>query len=78
MCTTLGPGQVSAIPSAAASCCRATGLDIGLLTACAHKQGAQMVARSYGYASWMGIDTVPTFVLGNRKQILGLPEARTP
>eukprot|EP00291_Cryptomonas_curvata_P018385 CAMPEP_0172174820 /NCGR_PEP_ID=MMETSP1050-20130122/13881_1 /TAXON_ID=233186 /ORGANISM="Cryptomonas curvata, Strain CCAP979/52" /LENGTH=589 /DNA_ID=CAMNT_0012846847 /DNA_START=196 /DNA_END=1961 /DNA_ORIENTATION=+ len=66
--------NVTLIPATAPECAAAHGLDLGVLTACANAHGNRLVAQSYGFASWMGIDTVPTFVLAQQKQILGLPK----
>jgi hypothetical protein len=37
------------------------------------EQGEQLVATSYGFASWMGIDITPTFVINDKKKVMGLP-----
>merc|ERR1712216_803642 len=48
--------------------------DLDQLVACANMEGETMVATSYGYASWMGIDITPTFVINGKKKVLGLPK----
>jgi len=66
--------NVSTIPIRAPECAKETGMDLDLLVACANTEGEQLVATSYGYASWMGIDITPTFVLNDKKKVLGLPD----
>ena len=48
-------------------------MDLDLLVACAN-MGETMVATSYGYASWMGIDITPTFVINGKKKVLDFPK----
>jgi hypothetical protein len=66
--------NVSVIPIRAPECAKRHGMDLDLLVACANMQGEQLVAGSYGFASWMGIDITPTFVLNHKKKVLGLPK----
>jgi len=65
--------NVSVIPIRAPECAKENGMDLDLLVACANMEGETMVATSYGYASWMGIDITPTFVINGKKKVLGLP-----
>ena len=48
-------------------------MDIDLLVSCANGNGEELVAASYGYSSWMGITTTPSFVLNRRKKVTGVP-----
>ncbi|KAJ1485926.1 hypothetical protein T484DRAFT_2020557, partial [Baffinella frigidus] len=66
--------NVSTIPIRAPECAKKHEMDLDLLVACANMQGEQLVAGSYGFASWMGIDITPTFVLNHKKKVLGLPK----
>uniref|UniRef100_A0A7S0U110 Sulfhydryl oxidase n=1 Tax=Hemiselmis andersenii TaxID=464988 RepID=A0A7S0U110_HEMAN len=66
--------NVSTIPIRAPECAEKNGMDLDLLVACANTEGEQLVATSYGFASWMGIDITPTFVLNDKKKVLGLPD----
>jgi len=66
--------NVSVIPIRAPECAKENDMDLDLLVACANMQGETMVATSYGYASWMGIDITPTFVINGKKKVLGLPK----
>ena len=65
--------NVSVIPIRAPECAKENDMDLDLLVACANMEGETMVATSYGYASWMGIDITPTFVINHKKKVLGLP-----
>ena len=65
--------NVSVIPIRAPECAKENDMDLDLLVACANMEGETMVATSYGYASWMGIDITPTFVVNGKKKVLGLP-----
>jgi hypothetical protein len=66
--------NVSVIPIRAPECAKENDMDLDLLVACANMEGETMVATSYGYASWMGIDITPTFVINSKKKVLGLPK----
>mmetsp|Transcript_46559 Transcript_46559/g.95253 ORF Transcript_46559/g.95253 Transcript_46559/m.95253 type:complete len:623 (-) Transcript_46559:152-2020(-) len=66
--------NVSTIPLRAPECAAKTGVDLDLLVACANMNGEQLVAGSYGFSSWMGIEITPTFVLNSHKKIVGLPK----
>merc|ERR1719409_1091805 len=66
--------NVSVIPIRAPECAEENGMDLDQLVACANMEGETMVATSYGYASWMGIDITPTFVINGKKKVLGLPK----
>jgi len=65
--------NVSQIPLLASQCASEAAMDIDLLVSCANGNGEQLVAASYGYSSWMGITTTPSFVLNRRKKVAGMP-----
>mmetsp|Transcript_17533 Transcript_17533/g.42541 ORF Transcript_17533/g.42541 Transcript_17533/m.42541 type:complete len:627 (+) Transcript_17533:155-2035(+) len=66
--------NVSTIPIRAPECAAKAEMDLDLLVACANMNGEQLVAGSYGYSSWMGIEITPTFVINSHKKIVGLPK----
>jgi len=65
--------NVSVIPIRAPECAKKADMDLDLLVACANSHGETLLAGSYGYSSWMGIDITPTFVLNEHKKVLGIP-----
>lgn len=66
--------NVSIVPLRAPECAESAGMDLDLLVACANMEGERLVAGSYGFSSWMGIEITPTFVLNHKKKVMGLPD----
>jgi len=65
--------NVTTVPLRAPDCAREAEMDLDLLVACANQDGERLVAGSYGYSSWMGIKSTPSFVINGKKKITGLP-----
>lgn len=65
--------NVTTIPIRAPECAYKHDMDLDLLISCANDEGASMVATSYGYSSWLGIDITPTLILNHKRKELGLP-----
>jgi len=66
--------NVTTIPLRAPDCADEADMDLDVLVACANLDGERIVAQSYGYSSWMGIDITPTFVINSHKKMVGLPD----
>jgi hypothetical protein len=66
--------NVTTIPLRAPDCAIEADMDLDLLVACANLDGERLVAQSYGYSSWMGIDITPTFVINSKRKMVGLPD----